>query len=117
MFVVRTCGLDRNGGRSFVGRGRVRVLFGTGALLWGVGSRRGFPLHILTVVSYLCVYIGGMAAGPGDKGCWNESCSTRCCEMWINGSEMYFQTKIHTISSASITMIGSGTVNIQIQIP
>jgi hypothetical protein len=26
-----------------------------------------------------------------------ESCNTKCCKIWINGSKIYFQTKIHTI--------------------
>jgi hypothetical protein len=26
-----------------------------------------------------------------------ESCNTKCCKIWINGSKIYFQTKIRTI--------------------
>ena len=26
-----------------------------------------------------------------------ESCNMKCCNIWINGSKIYFQTKIHTI--------------------
>ena len=26
-----------------------------------------------------------------------ESCNTKCCKIWINGSKIYFQTKIHAI--------------------
>jgi hypothetical protein len=37
------------------------------------------------------------AAGPRNKLVERESCNTKCCKIWINGSKIYFQTKIHTI--------------------
>jgi hypothetical protein len=57
LFVVRTYKLDRNEGKSFLRRGQAKVLFKTGTLLLNIESKRGFPLCILTIVSYLYVYI------------------------------------------------------------
>ena len=37
------------------------------------------------------------AAGPRNKLVERESCNTKWCKIWINGSKIYFQTKIHTI--------------------
>ena len=47
---------------------------------------------------YLYVYISNTAAGlKKHKLVERESCNTKCCKIWINGSKIYFQTKIHTI--------------------
>jgi hypothetical protein len=34
---------------------------------------------------------------PVQKLVERESCNTKCCKIWINGSKIYFQTKIHII--------------------
>jgi hypothetical protein len=44
-----------------------RSFFKTGALLYNIESKRGFPLCISTIVSYLYVYISNTAAGPRNK--------------------------------------------------
>jgi hypothetical protein len=49
-------------------------------------------------ITYIYVYISNTAAGPRNKKLEErESCNTKCCKIWINGSKIYFQTKIHTI--------------------
>jgi hypothetical protein len=67
IFVVRTYKLDRNDGKSFLRRGQAKVLFKTDTLLLNIESKRGFPLRILTIVSYLYVYISNTASGPRNK--------------------------------------------------
>ena len=40
-----------------------------------------------------------------------ESCNTKFCKIWINGSKIYFQTKIHTIIAGGTKWGKSGVRN------
>ena len=58
-----------------------------------ISSRSEDSLCILTIVSYLYVYISNTAAGLKKQ----KLLERESCNIWINGSKIYFQTKIHTI--------------------